>query len=283
MTKETRSPKHETARRFRAFDPSSFVLRHCFVIRKFVIRHFVKNITSIACILTLPIASHGEETKRVEFEGKSFTVVRVSLDKQHLQLFLNNDAGVPFKSFDAIQASIAKNQRWLVFAMNAGMYHANFSPVGLYVENGKQLFPLNLANDQGNFFMKPNGVFAITDSGARVVESSTYPTLGGKVALATQSGPMLVIDGKIHPVFRPDSNSRLVRNGVGVVSPKSVVFAISEEPVNFYEFAVFFRDCLHCKNALFLDGTVSSIYSEALKRNDKRIDLGPMIGITAEE
>jgi len=108
--------------------------------------------------------------------------------------------------------------------------------------------------------LQPNGVFAITQAGACVVQSSDYPAIQKSTLLATQSGPMLVIDVKIHPVFKPSSSSRLIRNGVGVIMPQHVVFAISEEPVTFYEFALFFRDYFRCKNALFLDGTISAYF-----------------------
>lgn len=221
--------------------------------------------------------------ERVEFGGKSFTLVRVKLDEQSLRLFWKDSSGRIYKSFDAVQKELKTKGEKLVFAMNAGMYHADFLPVGLYVENGREVAPLNLKKDEGNFFLLPNGVFAVTDAGASVVESSRYPAIRGKVLLATQSGPMLVLDGKIHSAFRADSTSRLIRNGVGIVSPEEVVFAIAEDPVNFYEFSLLFRDHLQCRNALFLDGTISSLYSEALKRNDRKIDLGPIIGVVAKE
>jgi uncharacterized protein YigE (DUF2233 family) len=56
-------------------------------------------------------------------------------------------------------------------------------------------------------------------------------------------------------------------------------FVNSEAPLNFYEFASFFRDTLRCNDALFLDGTISSLHSIELKRSDFRMDLGPIIGI----
>lgn len=99
------------------------------------------------------------------------------------------------------------------------------------------------------------------------------------MALATQSGPLLVHRGKVHPVFNPNSESRLFRKGVGVPSPDVALFAISDGPGNFYELATFFRDALRCPDALLLDGSVSRLYAPALKRSDLRIDLGPMIGI----
>ena len=99
--------------------------------------------------------------------------------------------------------------------------------------------------------------------------------------LATQSGPLLVRGGQVHPAFDAGSKSRLLRNGVGVASPQTVVFVISEDPVNFYEFATLFRDRLHCPDALYLDGTISSLHASALGRDDSRTDLGPIIAVTA--
>ncbi len=237
------------------------------------------------CILIFIFIAIQMSAQAVEFtttmsSGKRFTICRVDLAKEPLKLFLNDPAGQPLKTFAAVEAMLAVNQERLVFAMNAGMYHGNFSPVGLCVIDGQRLAPLNLENAEGNFFLKPNGVFLITDKGARVVESSQVPLLKDKLILATQSGPMLLGGGRRHPAFKQGSKNRLYRNGVGVVSPNVVVFAISEEPVNFHEFALLFRDDLHCADALFLDGTVSSLHAPSLKRSDKKMDLGPMFGIT---
>jgi len=152
-----------------------------------------------------------------------------------------------------------------------------FAPVGLYVENGKELSSLNTSKGEGNFFLKPNGVFLINERGASVVETSEYDPNG--VVLATQSGPLLLHKGKIHPAFKGQSTSRLIRNGVGVLSSDVVIFAISEDPLNFYEFATLFRDVLKCQDALYFDGVVSSLYAPELKRDDRKYELGPMIGI----
>jgi uncharacterized protein YigE (DUF2233 family) len=220
------------------------------------------------------------EVGAVEFGGRRFTVCRVDLASQQLELFWRDDKGAAFRSFTALDEWLRGRGRRLIFAMNAGMYCEDFSPVGLYVEHGKELRPLNRARGDGsNFCLLPNGVFALTDSGAVVVESSKYPAIRATTSLGTQSGPMLVIDGRLHPKFGRNSTSRLIRNGVGVVSPEQVVFVISEDPVNFHEFATFFRDGLHCDNALYLDGVVSSLYSTALNRNDRKTDLGPIIAV----
>lgn len=212
--------------------------------------------------------------------GKRVTVCRVHLKKERLQLLHRDELGQPFKRFDRLGSWLQARGQKLVFAMNAGMYHGDFSPVGLFVAEGREIVPLNTADGEGNFFLKPNGVFAITAAGARIVEASEYPKLGERVILATQSGPLLVRGGKLHPAINPQGKSRLYRNGVGVPSPDVAIFAISDEPVNFHEFATMFRDVLHCPDALFFDGTISSLHSTQLQRSDFKMELGPIMAIT---
>lgn len=208
-----------------------------------------------------------------------YTVVKIDVRKERLELFLHDDSGAPFKRFDRLEAWLAARNRQLVFAMNAGMYHADFSPVGLLVQEGREEAPLNLAAGAGNFFLKPNGVFLVSDAGPRVVESSEYAALPKEgVRLATQSGPLLLRRGVVHPAFIQDSDSRKIRNGAGV-SGHTAIFVISEQPVNFYEFALYFRDVLHCRDALYLDGTVPALHSLALRRSDFTRELGPILGV----
>jgi uncharacterized protein YigE (DUF2233 family) len=207
-----------------------------------------------------------------------FTTVRVDVRTNRLELFLRDEKGRTFNRFDHLAAWLAGRNQQLRFAMNAGMYNPDFSPVGLLVEDGREVSPLNVADGTGNFFLKPNGVFFVSASGPRIVETTEYPALAQGVRLATQSGPLLLRNGIINPAFDAASTSRLIRNGVGI-SKNTILFVISEQPINFYEFAVFFRDELQCQDALYLDGVVSSLYSVKLQRNDSRADLGPIIGV----
>jgi uncharacterized protein YigE (DUF2233 family) len=219
-----------------------------------------------------------------EFQSIRATVCHVDTRLQRLRLFHSDEKGRALKFFSGVNRLLKADNERLVFAMNAGMYHSDYSAVGLLVIDGQQIQPLNLDSAEGNFFLKPNGVFFVSDSGARIVESSCYPWVSKgqneRVQIATQSGPLLVLDGALHPAFREDSTSRFVRNGVGILSRHEVVFAISEQPVTFHEFAVLFRNGLGCKDALFLDATVSSLYSSNLERRDVRASLGPIIGVT---
>jgi uncharacterized protein YigE (DUF2233 family) len=233
----------------------------------------------LSMLLVLAANTPAVEFSTASVAGKPLTVCRVNLQKERLELFLRDPAGQPIKRLDRLVALTQASGRKLTFAMNAGMYHGDFSPVGLFVSGGRQLSPLNTGKADGNFFLKPNGVFVVTESGARVVETSEYPQLRERVLLATQSGPMLVHRGKIHAAFNPTSDSRLFRNGVCAPTPQVVIFVNSEAPLNFHEFATFFRDTLKCSEALFLDGTINSLHSTELKRTDFRMELGPIIGV----
>ena len=167
-------------------------------------------------------------------------------------------------------------------AMNAGMYHADGSPVGLYVEGGQQFVKANTAGGPGNFHLKPNGVFYVTGETAGVMETGKFLKATPKADFATQSGPMLVIDGKLHPKFQAQGPSEKIRNGVGVRDGQTVVFAISNEGVSFGAFARLFRDQLKCANALFLDGSISSLWAPSVNRSDEFWPAGPIVSATAK-
>jgi uncharacterized protein YigE (DUF2233 family) len=219
---------------------------------------------------------------RVAHGPSRATVCRVDLSTDRLQLFLQDEHAHVFGGFAALDAWLAQRGRKLVFAMNAGMFNPDNLPTGLFIADTGWSWPLNTADGEGNFFLKPNGVLVVSDVGARIVETSEYAALRVPVTLATQSGPLLVRAGAMHPAFRPDSTSRLIRNGVGVPVPGLALFAISDTPMNFYEFASLFRDTLHCPDALYLDGTVSSLHAPELDRSDRHVKLGPIVGVTIE-
>lgn len=214
----------------------------------------------------------------VQAREPRYTVVRVDTRTQELRLFLHDEQGVPFHRFAKLDSWLKPQGKRLRFAMNAGMYEPDYSPVGLFVADGKAMTPLNLADGKGNFYLKPNGVFLVSAAGPRIVESTQYPAVAREVRLATQSGPLLLRDGAIHPRFDPASSSRHIRNAVGV-SGDTAYFVISDEPVTFYELALYFRDELHCPDALYLDGAISSLYAPDLGRRDAKSRLGPIIGV----
>jgi uncharacterized protein YigE (DUF2233 family) len=226
-------------------------------------------------VLVIALAT-GFAMARARAPAPGYTVVPV--EAAELRLYWRDEAGRPFRTFRRLDAWLHARGQRLEFAMNAGMYHADFSPVGLLVVDGRELAPLERGEGKGNFFLKPNGVFYVDARGAHVVATEDFPMAATGVRLATQSGPLLVRHGKIHPAFDPASRSRHLRNGVGLRAGKPV-FAISRGKVTLHEFAAYFRDTLQCEDALYLDGAVSSLHSRELRRSDARAPLGPIVAV----
>ncbi|WP_029030670.1 phosphodiester glycosidase family protein [Salinarimonas rosea] len=226
-------------------------------------------------------ASPAEPCAPRTFDGARFTVCVIDPRDHVLRLFAAGEDGRPLGRFANLPREIEGAP--LVFAMNAGMYDAELDPIGLHVEEGETIVPVNTNDGPGNFHMKPNGVFFVENGRAGVMSTEAYVAARPDATLATQSGPMLVIQGEIHPRFIPGSDSLKRRNGVGVAQDGEIWFAISEEPVSFHTFARLFRDGLGTEDALFLDGgLVPSLYAPHLGRTgDGWAPLGPIIAAYA--
>lgn len=230
----------------------------------------------------LPTASAPSAARRVTHGGAVYDVRVVDVRRSALRMYWRDEAGRPLGSIGALKRHVEREGRTLLFATNAGMYRPDQAPVGLYVEDGRQLVPLDRRTGlPGNFYLPENGVFYLAERGAGILRTSAYPPRGvGAVRYATQSGPLLVDRGRINPRFEPGSPNLRIRSGVGILSPDSVVFAISEEPVSFHAFATLFRDALGCRDALFLDGEISLMYVPELSRRDTGGEFGAMIALT---
>jgi uncharacterized protein YigE (DUF2233 family) len=225
-------------------------------------------------------ASEGVACRTDTVDDARYTICEVDLDKADLRLFHAGADGAAYGSFRALKSALAGEGLALPFAMNAGMYHDDLSPVGLFIENGKEVKKASTKAGPGNFHLLPNGVFWIGEGRAGVADTKTYLAKPPKARFATQSGPMLVIGGKLHPKFRAASDSRKVRNGVGVIKGgRSVVFALSDSGVTFHAFASLFRDHIGARDALFLDGSISSLHSDTLGRSDGWFPMGPIVGV----
>ena len=226
-------------------------------------------------------SAHCRETQHGAVQ---YVVCRIVPEEADIRLFLNDATGEPYGHFNGVNDALAEKGATLAFAMNAGMYHEDRSPVGLYVEDGKESAPLNTNDGPGNFHLKPNGVLIVDENGAWVVPTNTFRvTNRARPIYATQSGPMLVIDGELHPRFLSDSESLKRRNGVGVDDAGHVWFVLADTPVNFYDFANYFRNELKTPNALYLDGTISRLYAPELDRNDPGVRMGPIVGVVIED
>lgn len=235
-------------------------------------------LAALSLLIGAGTAAAEPSCRGVRFEGQNYSTCRSGGNGLKLETFNLSKSGEPYRYFFGLEQELEDDGKVLRFAMNAGMYGEDFRPIGLYIENGKQIKKLNRRNGGGNFHLKPNGVFYIAGGKPGVMETEAFAKSGLKPEFASQSGPMLVLDGKLHPKFSPAGTSRKVRNGVGIDAKGNAVFVISEGPVTFYEFAKLFRDGLDCRNALFFDGSISSLYARELGRNDSFMPLGPMVG-----
>ncbi|APE28804.1 phosphodiester glycosidase family protein [Aurantiacibacter gangjinensis] len=220
----------------------------------------------------------------IVFEDTPFTHCTAEPGRHAVTMDLApEDGGAPYRSLDAYSDAVGEDAARIALVMNGGMYDADGRPIGYYVEDGRRLALLNENEGPGNFHLLPNGVFygESEDGPWRVMETARFgEEVEDRPAFATQSGPMLVIDGDLHPDFDPDGESRKTRNAVGVDDAGRAHFLVSEAPVSFGKLARLYRDVLRVDNALFLDGTVSQIWDPASGRLDRGPDIGPLIVVT---
>jgi len=233
----------------------------------------------LAALLLLPAGAAQAACAPERFEDNDYVICRFDLRQDALRLHSLAPDGEPYGSFTALSESLAERGETLAFAMNAGMYGEDLRPIGLYVEDGRTLKKANRRDGPGNFHLKPNGVFFIDGETGGVMETEAFLAAKLSPRFASQSGPMLVVDGAIHPRFSETGTSLQRRNGVGAPDTHTLVFAISEGGVNFHSFARLFRDHLGCPNALFLDGSISSLHAAELGRSDGFAALGPIVAL----
>lgn len=209
-----------------------------------------------------------------------FLTYKVDLKKQDLRLYWKNDNDQNIGSIQNLKLWLEGKNRILEFAMNAGMYKKDNSPQGLYIEKQKILSPLDTTKSSGNFYLKPNGIFYLTtNKTAAICRTEDFRNIE-KVEYATQSGPMLLIDGQIHPEFKKGSANLNIRNGVGILPDGKVLFVLSKKEINFYDFANYFKS-LGCKNALYLDGFVSRAFAPSENWIQTDGNFGALFAVTS--
>jgi uncharacterized protein YigE (DUF2233 family) len=209
------------------------------------------------------------------FEESRFTVC--SAGKGRIELIAAGRGEPAVRRLAELETSLGARASRVAFAMNAGMYDEDGRPIGLAIVEEKQKRAINRRKGGGNFHLMPNGVFQVHKDGRAEVVTSDRWRPSDTIRLATQSGPMLVIDGKLHPAFDHDGSSRHTRNGVGIGPKGDPLFVISDDAVSLGKFARFYRDRLKARNALFFDGAVSALWDPANGRRDLTKPLGPMV------
>ena len=222
------------------------------------------------------------ECQDFKFQEAPFTACTAKIPEDDIRLFLYDKTGNIYGQFQKLDNFLKEERLNIIFATNGGMYHADRSPVGMYVENFKKFSPLIIGDGPGNFGLLPNGVFCFNKKEFMILETEKFARSKIQCQYATQSGPLLVIDGKIHPKFIKNGTSKFVRSGVGISRDGSkAIFLISNQAVNLHHFASTFLDRLEIDNALYLDGNVSRLYSPKFNRIDFGFDIGPIIAVVA--
>jgi uncharacterized protein YigE (DUF2233 family) len=229
-------------------------------------------------------------SERVSYLNQSFDVFIVDIKDYELALFWKNDKNQLFQSFENVSQYLKKQGKELIFAANAGIFNPEHIPEGLFVQNGIEKIPVNLKSGSGNFYMnfgeedKSNGIFIIDESNnAKIIKAKEHEKYKTRTQFATQSGPLLLYDEKINPKFTQGSTNVNIRNGVGYISPTKIVFIISNQPVNLYDFAAIFKEKYNCIHALYLDGAISKTYLPSLKRQDAGGDFSGIIGVSRKK
>lgn len=210
----------------------------------------------------------------------SVLTYKVNPSEQELKFYWKDSSDNAYYNYSTLKDHLAHEGKELIFAMNGGIFTKDHQPLGLYIENGQVLKPVNkIQSAYGNFYLQPNGIFYITNDKKAFVTTSDQFKLSKSIQYATQSGPMLVIDGKIHSKFTKGSDNLNIKNGVGILPNGNILFAMSTEKVSLYDFASYFKKA-GCKNALYLDGAISETYLPEKEYNNPKGTFIIMIGVT---
>lgn len=195
------------------------------------------------------------------FEGVTYGIYRP--ETSNISLHWQDKEQKAYGSFSALYHALQAQNRQVLFITNAGIYSKSYRPAGLWIEKGQTLNALNTQSGSGNFHLQPNGVFLINDQGAHILTTKDYQRLNPSAFYALQSGPMLVINGKINPRFQPQLKSPYKRNAVCIDKEGNPAFILTlkrtQEWPNLYQFSHALKN-LSCQQALYLDGSISSWY-----------------------
>src|SRR5271157_2527782 len=123
--------------------------------------------------------------RSMEYQRNAYTICEVDLREHTVRLYWKRSDGTPYASLSALPRALEGESGRLLFATNAGMFDPALKPVGLYVEQGRELVHVNTRSGYGNFHMKPNGVFYISGDRAAVAETRAFLKRRAQADLAT--------------------------------------------------------------------------------------------------
>lgn len=237
-------------------------------------KHAPPSMDTVGTTSTTTTSAVESDPRFLHHGGSEWTIFDVDLQRAAISL-IGQKPGEP-RSFVDLESFLGPDRRDFIMATNAGIFDPQHRPLGLHIQNGKLLVPLSTAKGEGNFYLLPNGVFWLDEQGAHVAATDRYAA-HGRVTLATQSGPLLLDAGRLHPAFQETSVSLRVRSGVGVNAQGHVVFVLSRDRVSFHATATLFRDALACPNALYLDGEISAMVAPRIEPRERHEYAGLLV------
>ena len=193
------------------------------------------------------------------FDDGNITYGIFQAKPEEVQLHWKDAEGNDYQSLTRLKNALEDSYN-VKMIMNAGIYSMNNVPAGLWIEQGKELNALNTKSGKGNFHVQPNGVFAIAGNKPYILTTAAYQKSKLKPDFALQSGPMLIIHGKMNSQFRASLESYHKRNAVCLTKQNELLFlmTIKGEP-NLYTLSQGLLK-IGCHDALYLDGTISNWY-----------------------
>ncbi len=237
-------------------------------------------------IAALALASSCSQAATVKCTGQPptqpYTVCAV--DASRLEIFWLDETNAPFLDVQTLRGWLAKHGRQLVFATNAGEYESVTEPVGLLIASGVKRQKINLRNGKGNFYEKPNGVFWVANGAPHIAGSEEFNSLNVQPLIATQAGPLLIVNGKPRLDLSSYKGQAYSRSAACITESGTATFVFSSKPVTIADLGEFMHKDLRCSAALYLDGCRTFLFSHSppLDLHGEclpQLKLGPMIGI----
>ena len=240
------------------------------------------RVKTICCILLLLLFARQGLAQYRTFDYQDVSYGVFEANPENVSLHWKNAAGEPYASLTNLKRDLEKT-RTIKMLMNAGIFSQDNQPAGLWIERGTTLQPLNTKKGKGNFHVQPNGVFLLKDKKAQILTTAQYQKNKPKAEFAVQSGPMLVINGKINSQFRATLNSPYTRNAVCVSKDGRLFFinTLKGKP-NMYWLSHALLS-IDCHNALYLDGSISSWYIPGEFSSFHWHNFVGMIAVTVDE
>lgn len=243
------------------------------------IRRFSQLLAATLCAFIVLAAARADaaELRQYRYQQVNINTCTIDLQQDTLRMYWKDPEGKLFGTFSALRSWLRPQGKDVLCATNAGIYDKEHRPLGLYVEGGVTLRKLNTRRGAyGNFYLQPNGVFIVEEGRAHIVDTAAVDSDRerwlSQAVYATQSGPLMLLNGEINAAFDPASINLFVRNAVCIDPAQKVILAIARNPISFHDFALFLRDRLRCVDALYLDGNISRMYPTL------EADIGPAFG-----